>query len=175
MSWYMSKLKKNLKWKHNSRRWPLDSDIFLLKQMWIVMTINHYKTCFILFHTKNKPVPRDLLNIDIDGIFIQRVTYTKYLGVVIDEKLNWHEHVNYVCSSLIKFFGIFSKIKHFMNKNTARNIYFALIYSRINYGIEVYGKCAASYMSKFKPCKTNLWKCYYNFITGRLRMIYMLC
>ena len=110
------------------------------------LTINHDKTCFILFHTKNKPVPWKLLNIDFDGIFIQRVTYTKYLGFVIDEKLKWHEHVDYVCSSLIKIFGIFSKIKHFMNKNTARNIYFALIYSRINYGNEVYGKCAASYM-----------------------------
>ena len=122
------------------------------------LTINHDKTCFILFHTKNKSVPRELLNIDIDGIFIQRVTYTKYLGVVIDEKLNWHEHVNYVCSSLIKFFGIFSKIKHFMNKNTARNIYFALINSRINYGIEVYGKCAASYMSKIQTLQNKLMK-----------------
>ena len=69
-------------------------------------------------------MPRELLNIDIDGIFIQRVTYTKYLGAVIDEKLNWREHVDYVCSSLIKFSGLFSKIKHFMNKNTAQNIYF---------------------------------------------------
>ena len=103
-------------------------------------------------------MPRELLNIDIDGIFIQCVTYTKYLGVVIDEKLNWHEHVNYVCSSLIKFFGIFSKIKHFMNKNTARNINFALIYSRMNYGIEVYGKWAASYMSKIQTLQNKLMK-----------------
>ena len=48
-------------------------------------------------------MPRELFNIDIDGILIQRVTSTKYLGVVIDEKLNWLDHVNYVCSSLIKF------------------------------------------------------------------------
>ena len=123
------------------------------------LTINHYKTYFIIFHTKNKSVPRELHNIDIDGIFIQRVTYTKYLLyiVVIDEKLNWHD-VDYVCSSLIKFFGIFSKIKHFMNKNTARNIYFAQIYSRINYGIEVYGKCAASYMSKIQTLQNKLMK-----------------
>ena len=107
---------------------------------------------------KTKPVPRELLNIDIDGIFIQRVAHTKYLGVVIDEKLSWNEHVNYVCSSLIKFFGIFGKIKHFMNKNTDRNIYFALIYSRINYGIEVYGKCAASYMSKIQTLQNKLMK-----------------
>ena len=123
------------------------------------LTINHDKTRFVLFHTKkNKPVPRELLNIDFDGISIQRVTYTKYLSVVMDESLNWHEHVSYVCSFLIKFFGIFSKIKHFMNKNTARNIYFALIYARINYGIEVYGKCAASYMSKIQTLQNKLMK-----------------
>ena len=63
-----------------------------------------------------------------------------------------------------------------MNKNTARNIYFALIYSRINYGIEVYGKCAASYMSKIQTLQNKLMKMLLNnFITGRLRMIYMLC
>ena len=45
-----------------------------------------------------------------------------------------------------------------MNKNTARNIYFALIYSRINYGIEVYGKCAASYMSKIQTLQNKLMK-----------------
>ena len=34
----------------------------------------------------------------------------------------------------------------------------AQIYSRINYGIEVYGKCAASYMSKIQTLQNKLMK-----------------
>ena len=84
------------------------------------LTINSDKTCFVLFHTKNKPVPFNLGEIQIDDIVIKRVNHTKYLGMLIDENLNWHEHVNFLCKSLVKYFGIFNKIKNFVTAKTAR-------------------------------------------------------
>jgi len=41
------------------------------------LTINDSKTCFILFHTKNKPVPKDFSAIQIDDIIIKRMDNTK--------------------------------------------------------------------------------------------------
>ena len=32
---------------------------------------------------------------------IERVNSFKCLGVILDEKLNWTKHVNYVCNKLI--------------------------------------------------------------------------
>ena len=33
---------------------------------------------------------------------IDRVQWVQYLGMMLDEKLYWHEHVNQTCASLIK-------------------------------------------------------------------------
>ena len=93
--------------------------------------------------------------IDIDEISIQWVMHTKYIWVGIDDKSNWHEHVNYVCSSLMKCCGIFSKAKYVKNKNSARDVYFAFIYTSINVGIGVQGNVLIHACLRFKLCKIN--------------------
>ena len=42
---------------------------------------------------------------------VHRVCSAKYLGVVLDEKLRWHEHLESVCQTLTKYFGIVNHIK----------------------------------------------------------------
>lgn len=124
------------------------------------LTINTDKTCFLIFHARNKPVPADLKTLAIEelGIVLNRVPSVQYLGVYIDETLNWHDHVNHVCQSLVKYFGIFNQIKHFVSKKLARQLYFAFIYSRIKYGIEVYGTCASSILNKIQIMQNRLLK-----------------
>ena len=70
----------------------------------------------------------------------------------------WNAHVDYVCMSLVKFFGIFNHVKHFVSKQIARQLYFSFIYSRINYGIEVYGSCADEHLSKLQVMQNKLLK-----------------
>ena len=49
---------------------------------------------------------QNLKEIVTDEISIERVTNIKYLGVIIDEKLNCNMPWNFVCDSLVKLFGI---------------------------------------------------------------------
>ena len=58
------------------------------------LTISVAKTNFVLFHTPNKPMEQNLKEIVTDEISIERVTNIKYLGVIIEEKLNWNMHIN---------------------------------------------------------------------------------
>ena len=44
--------------------------------------------------------------------------------------------------SLVRNFGIFNHIGNLVSKRIARQLYFALIHSRIQYGMETYGTCA---------------------------------
>ena len=53
------------------------------------LTINHKKTKFILI-TKKKI---NKFDIKINGIIIKRKNSSKYLGIIIDDKLNWKNHV----------------------------------------------------------------------------------
>ena len=63
----------------------------------------------------------------------------------------------------LKFFGIFNHVKHFVSKRIARQLYFSFIYSRINYGIEVYGSCADEHFSKLQVMQNKLLKLLLNY------------
>ena len=122
------------------------------------LTINDTKTNFVLFQMKNKPVPQNFTEIVTEVMTIQRVCSAKYLGVVLDEKLRWHEHVESVCQTLTKYFGIFNHIKARVSMKIARQIYYAFIYSRLQYGIEIYGCCSQSNISKIQTLQNKLLK-----------------
>ena len=52
------------------------------------LTINSEKNPFILFHTVHKHIPNNLTEIVTTQATLKRVTEIKYLGLVLDEKLN---------------------------------------------------------------------------------------
>ena len=100
----------------------------------------------------------DFDQIDILGNTVKRVSCVKYLGIYIDELLTWRDHVSHVYKSLLKYYGIFNHIKHFINRNVIRQIYFALVYSKIKYGIEVYGSCSKEQLHRFQVIQSGLLK-----------------
>jgi hypothetical protein len=122
------------------------------------LTINTEKTCFIIYHSKNKNNYPNVQDIEINGINIKRVSSTKYLGVTFDQALTWEEHVNGLCKNLLKYFGIFNHIKSIVTKKVVRQLYFAFVYSRISYGIEVTGSCSNKLLSKLQTIQNQLLK-----------------
>ena len=66
--------------------------------------------------------------------------------------------MNELCKSLIKYFGIFNHIKYKITPVVVRQLYYAFIYSRIKYGIELYGSSSASNMNKVQVIQNKLLK-----------------
>ena len=60
----------------------------------------------------------------------------KYLGVIIDSTLSWKEHLS---KKLSRTIGIMYKLRPFVNVQIMKNIYYALFYSHVIYGIQVWG------------------------------------
>jgi len=54
----------------------------------------------------------DLNSLNINGITVKRCDSVKYLGVLIDDKLNWKKHIDYIYSQLAKFIGIFYQLSY---------------------------------------------------------------
>ena len=127
------------------------------------LSINSEKTNFVLFHAKNKPIPENFDCIHTTFITLNRVKCVQYLGLMIDENLYWHMHVEHVYNSLVKYFGIFNHVKTIISKKIARQLYFAFIHSRIKYGIEVFGDCANEYLQKLQVIQNKLLKLLLNF------------
>ena len=95
------------------------------------LTINDNKTNFILFNATNKPIPNNFSERATKFMKIKSVNSFKYVGIILDETLNWSEHISILCESLSKYFDIVNHIKYNVKPKIARQIYFAFIYSRI--------------------------------------------
>ena len=98
----------------------------------------------------NKTIPNNLTEIVTTQVTIKRVTEIKYLGLVLDEKLNYDEHVQSSSNSIIKYFGIFNHIRYKVNDKTAGQLYFAFVFPRLEYGIEIYGNWSERNINKLQ-------------------------
>ncbi len=89
-------------------------------------------------------------SIQIENAIVKKVPSTKYLGVILDENLDRKEHISNINKSLIKTSNSFKIIKHQFPQLDKIIFYYAYIYSKKQYGIDVYGGQALQHLEKFK-------------------------
>ena len=80
-----------------------------------------------------------LFNIRINNKTIECKSHTKFLGVYVDENLNWKEHVNLTANKVSKSIGIITKARFYLTMPSLRTLYFALVYPYLPYGTIVWG------------------------------------
>ena len=85
-------------------------------------------------------------NLKVGSYTITRVTNTKFLGVTIDEKLNWSSHIDELKTSLRRFVGIFYKLSCYTPQNILKMLYYSMVHSKIIYGIEVYANTYQTFL-----------------------------
>ena len=66
--------------------------------------------------------------------------FVKYLGVYIDEHLNWRHHIDFVCNKLKRANGALSKLRHYVDKKTLLALYFSLFHSHLSYAAQIWGQ-----------------------------------
>ena len=85
----------------------------------------------------------------------------KYLGVILDNKLSWIQHISYVKSKISKGIGIMYKARNYITKNALLGLYHSYIYPYPIYCIESWGNasnCHIDPLSKLQKrvAKTSL-------------------
>ena len=65
------------------------------------LLMNTAKTKFMLFNTERMQQPVIDINLKINDETIPRVNSTNFLGLIIDHKLNWDQHINHVSKKLV--------------------------------------------------------------------------
>ena len=75
----------------------------------------------------------------INGKVITKVKSTKFLGIIIDDKLNWEPHVTHLKKKLRSMTGAICRIRHSMPSDLYIKLYNALFESHLSYGISVWG------------------------------------
>ena len=87
-----------------------------------------------------KCFPRNMNDLLINGSRISEVNETKFLGVIIDNKLNWSPHIMYISKKIAKGIGIILKARKVFNNETLFSLYYTFVYPYLNYCIHVWGK-----------------------------------
>ena len=87
-------------------------------------------------------------NLKIDGEEISEVSKTKFLGVIIDNKLKWQHHIAYISSKISKGIGIIIKARKFLSTSSLRNLYYSFIYPYLVYCNHVWGNASLCYLNK---------------------------
>lgn len=112
------------------------------------MSLNATKTNFLIFHYNNdKPTS---FHVNINNKKITRRSEVKYLGIYIDENLNFKYHIDLLCTKVSKTIVIIAKLRHYANLQTIRQVYYALIYPHLLYGIVIWGNNYSSHLSKLQ-------------------------
>ena len=79
------------------------------------------------------------LKLQIGNDEIKRKTKIKFLGMTIDDKLEWTDHVRHVRNKISSGIYAINKVKHFMNRKHLLTLYYSLIYPYLDYGISLWG------------------------------------
>ena len=101
------------------------------------LSLNISKTNFIIFCPINKPkIPVTIL---INKEAIDETKQVKYLGILIDSQLTFKQHIGELNNKIARAIGILYKISPFVSTSILLNIYHAIIYPLLLYGVSVWG------------------------------------
>jgi hypothetical protein len=94
------------------------------------------------------------LHISYENRQISRIHSTKFLGLVTDDKLSWHYHIDQMIPKLNKATYVIRILKPLLSLEALKMVYFVTVHSIISYGIIFWGISTYSKII-FKTQKKN--------------------
>lgn len=133
-------------------------------QTWKIM-INSEKSQAIYFTRKRKQcfIPQN--NIIIDNRELQWEQKVKYLGIILDTKLKFKDHIPYVINKvnlLIKMLYPFINRKSHLSLDNKMLIFKSIFQSAIYYGAPIWGSSAPCHLQKLQVVQNKLLKLIFN-------------
>ena len=104
----------------------------------------------------------------LHGSRIQVRESTCYLGLIIDKRLNWKDHVNHLkakCTSSVNLIKHVSHLSWGVDRKTLQRLYTTLVQSKLDYGAQVYGASKSNVLKRLEPIQNACLRA----ITGAFR------
>lgn len=139
------------------------NEVAIKLEKWLLanrLSLNVSKTNYIVFNPNRKTISS--INLNFFGQNVQEVTFTKFLGLQIDKELTWKAHIEHLCKNLVKFCGIFYKIRSLIPPSCAHLLYYAFVHSNILYGIEVYANTCPTHLEKLSILNNKIIRILFN-------------
>ena len=100
------------------------------------LTLNVEKTNFLLFAPDKR---KHAVYLNVDKVTICPSNKTKFLGVILDDKLEWTEHVKSILTKMKRNYNLMRLGANLLSKHSLKIVYYAHVYSHLSYCISIWG------------------------------------
>ena len=118
----------------------------------------------MIFKPRQKNLDFDV-SCEINNNFcpIERVRETIFLGVVLDEHLNWKAHISNVSNRIpnYKSIGIIFKSRFCLSLSSLRTLYYSLVYPYLMYCVSVWASTYPTNLNRLIILQKRLVRIYY--------------
>ena len=91
-----------------------------------------------------------------NGSIVEKTSSQKHLGVILDEKLSFKQHINYLLEKTTKCIGVLRKLGYFVPRKSLLTIYKSSIRSHLDYADSIYDRPNNnSYSEKIESIQYN--------------------
>ena len=124
----------------------VDHNLSLITQWFLAnqLSINIIKSEAMLFSRKLIYFP--LPPVTLNGSPIPYNFTYKFLGLHLDFKLKWKNHLHHIGAKLSSVCGILYRTRNMITKDIAKTIYYSIAYSYLNYCNIVWSSCHPSHL-----------------------------
>ena len=143
-------------------KWCLEDDLCTLSDWFAAnkLTLNLDKTLYILFQQNNN---KKDIDIRIKDMIIPNQRETRFLGMWLDQSLNWHSHIQKLILKIKRNKYLLNNGKHLMDQNTKKLVYYSYIASHIQYGLLLWGNNVnKEQLNKLQKLQTRCLELVYN-------------
>ena len=122
------------------------------------LSLNISKTNYMIMTNRKKVQQNDDFQLSIDGQTISQVNETKFLGVIIDDRMTFKSHINHIAGKMSKGVGIICKARKLLPQYSLKTIYRAIVEPYMTYCIEVWGHTYGTYTNKLFMLQKKLMR-----------------
>ncbi|KAL0893032.1 hypothetical protein ABMA27_014686 [Loxostege sticticalis] len=107
------------------------------------LTLNPSKSKFIIFGTKGQIETVESMDpcVAINNVTVERVWKARNLGVTFDACLRFEEHVSELARNCLYVIKVMYKIREYLSQELRKRLSEALVLSKLNYCLPVFGPC----------------------------------
>ena len=108
------------------------------------LAFNVSKTKYMIISNRPATFQNDVQSINICGQALSEVTEASFLGILIDNKMTWKPHIQFVCNKVSKCIGILLKARKSLSVQIMNLLYNSLVLPYLQYCITVWGSAYPS-------------------------------
>ena len=94
----------------------------------------------MVYHRSRQKINKG--NILLDTTIVSQITFTTFLGVILDDKLKWTHHISYIQNKISKGMGIILKARQVLKKKVLLQLYHSFVTPYLIYCLEIWGNAS---------------------------------